>query len=79
MLPLGELQNAVGRCREPSHLWKGRSSSHLDTPVGVRQWRTLTDNGYLMSGLMQIKPEYALSVPSGFAFKPAVNGAGRLV
>lgn len=38
-----------------------------------------TDNGYLMTGLMQIKPEYALSVPSGFALKLAVNGAGRLV
>lgn len=38
-----------------------------------------TDNGYLMSGFMQIQPEYASSVPSGFAFKRAVNGAGRLV
>lgn len=36
-----------------------------------------TDNGYLMTGLMQIKPECVLFVPSGFALKLAVNGARR--
>lgn len=40
--PAGELQNALRRWREPSYLRKGRCSSHLDTPVGVRPWRTLT-------------------------------------
>lgn len=38
-----------------------------------------TDNGYLMTGFMQMEPEYALFVPSGFALKLAVNGARRLV
>lgn len=38
-----------------------------------------TGTGYLMAGVLQIKPEYALFVPSGFAPKLAVNGARRLV
>lgn len=38
-----------------------------------------TDNGYLMTGFMQMEPKYALFVPSGFALKLAVNGARRLV
>lgn len=38
-----------------------------------------TGNGYLMTGLVQIKSEYLLFVPSGFALELAVNGARRWV
>lgn len=46
---------------------RSASSSHLDAPVGVRHLESLkTDNAFVLPGLLQIKPEGALFVPSGF-------------
>lgn len=76
MQPVGELKDALPRGGEPSHLWKG-----LFLPGHTWGCQAVvasnTDNGYLMTGLMEIKPEYVLFVPSGFVLKLAVNGARR--
>lgn len=81
MQPLGEHEDGLPTLRKPSCPSLERSPSLLPGHTcGCQAVEdSQTDNGCLMIGLRQIKPEYALFVPSGFALKLAVNGARRLV
>lgn len=71
----GELEDGLPRESEPSHLWKGLfSPGHTRGCQAVEASKL--DNGCLITGLLQLRPECALCVPSGFALKLAVNGQG---